>query len=90
MPVLVLISQKARQKQLIIPERRSLSVCSNIKGNTQWTPDLIYFNNTEVKPSVNYYTQQLFGQNAGDKYLSRTITLSDSSEIVAKRILVLC
>ena len=35
------------------------------EGHTQWNPDLIYFNNGEVKPTVNYYVQQLFGQNAG-------------------------
>ena len=23
----------------------------------QWSPDLIYFDNTEVKPTVGYYTQ---------------------------------
>ena len=35
------------------------------EGHTQWNPDLIYFNNTEVKPTVGYYTQQMYGQNAG-------------------------
>jgi hypothetical protein len=37
------------------------------EGHTQWNTDLIFFNNTEVKPTVNYYVQQLFGQNAGDQ-----------------------
>jgi alpha-L-arabinofuranosidase len=27
------------------------------EGHTQWNPDLIYFNNREVKPTVGYYTQ---------------------------------
>ena len=27
------------------------------EGHTQWRPDLIYFNNTEVKPTVDYYVQ---------------------------------
>ncbi|MBO4596806.1 MAG: alpha-L-arabinofuranosidase [Bacteroidaceae bacterium] len=39
------------------------------EGHTQWNPDLIYFNNTEVKPTVNYYVQALFGQNSGDEYI---------------------
>ena len=30
------------------------------EGYTQWNPDLIYFNNKEVKPSVGYYTQLLY------------------------------
>ena len=33
------------------------------EGHTQWNPDLIYFNNTEVKPTVGYYAQQMYGQN---------------------------
>lgn len=53
---------------------------------TQWNPDLIYFNNTEVKPTVNYYVQQLYGQNTGDTYIESTVKLSDNKEIVRKRI----
>jgi len=39
------------------------------QGHTQWLPDLIYFDNTSVALSVNYYVQQLFSLNAGDRYL---------------------
>lgn len=39
------------------------------EGHTQWSPDLIYFNNSEVKPTVGYYVQQLFGQNSGTTYI---------------------
>lgn len=56
--------------------------------HTQWNPDLIYFNNTEVKPTVNYYVQQLYGQNSGDQYLPSRISLSDSRDAVEKRIAV--
>lgn len=56
------------------------------EGRTQWNPDLIYFNNTEVKPTVGYYVQQLYGQNAGDLYLPQLIRLSNQDEAVAKRI----
>lgn len=38
-------------------------------GHTQWNPDLIYFNNEQVKPTVNYYVQQLSGANSGDAYV---------------------
>jgi len=54
------------------------------EGNTQWSPDLIYFNNTEVKPSVNYYVQQLYGQNAGDEYLTTQVKLAGISKAEAK------
>ena len=56
------------------------------EGHTQWNPDLIYFNNREVKPTVNYYVQQLFGRNAGDEYLPGTVKLSSPSEDIAKRV----
>ena len=35
--------------------------------HTQWNPDLIYFNNREVKPTTGYYVQKLYGQNAGNE-----------------------
>lgn len=43
-------------------------------GNTQWNPDLIYFDKTDVYPTVNYYVQQLFGQNHGDTYISNVVS----------------
>jgi len=58
------------------------------EGHTQWNPDLIYFNNTTVKPTVGYYVQQLYGENAGHVYIPSTITLSDPKESVKKRIAV--
>ena len=51
------------------------------EGHTQWNPDLIYFNNTEVKPTVNYYVQMLTGQNAGDEYIYAQRTV----EVEAKK-----
>lgn len=39
------------------------------EGHTQWRPDLIYFDNNRVFPSVNYHVQKLFMHNAGDAYL---------------------
>ncbi len=36
------------------------------RQHTQWHPDMIYFNATEVYPSLNYTVQQLFGRNRGD------------------------
>ncbi len=53
--------------------------------HTQWNPDLIYFNNTEVKPTVNYEVQKLFGNNAGNEYLPVNIQLSNNDEAVSKR-----
>jgi alpha-L-arabinofuranosidase len=38
-------------------------------GHVNWQPDLIYFDNSRITPSVNYYVQQLFSANSGDTYL---------------------
>jgi len=48
------------------------------QGRTQWHPDMIYFNNTNRLLTVNYYVQQMFGQNQGDVYLPTTISASAS------------
>jgi alpha-L-arabinofuranosidase len=53
--------------------------------HTQWNPDLIYFNNTEVKPTVNYEVQKLFGNNSGNEYLPTAVKLSSEDEAVNKR-----
>ena len=53
---------------------------------TRWRPDLIYFNNMEVKPGTSYYTQLLFGQNSGNEYIPSVLTLSDNRDDVRKRI----
>jgi len=55
-------------------------------GHTQWNPDLIYFNNTEIYPTVDYYVQKLFGQNSGDEYIPNLIKLSDANTKVQKRL----
>jgi alpha-L-arabinofuranosidase len=54
------------------------------RGHTQWTPDMIYFNGTEVFPTISYYVQQLFGQNSGDTYFSTTV--SDAKQFAASAV----
>lgn len=56
------------------------------EGHTQWNPDLIYFDNREVRPTVGYYVQQLYGRNAGDEYVPSTVELSCPSDDIAKRL----
>ncbi|MFT4152222.1 alpha-L-arabinofuranosidase C-terminal domain-containing protein [Parafilimonas sp.] len=50
------------------------------EGHTQWNPDMIYFNNTAVKPTTGYYVQQLFSKNAGDQYIPAKAVYSDNNE----------
>lgn len=56
------------------------------EGHTQWNPDMIYFNNTEIKPTPSYYVQQLYGQHAGDQYIPALITLSNTQDNVSRRV----
>ena len=56
------------------------------EGHTQWRPDLIYFNNTEVKPTVDYYVQQMYGQNAGSEYLPSVLTVDNRRHDVRSRV----
>lgn len=56
------------------------------EGHTQWNPNLIYFNNTEVKPTVGYEIQKLYGVNSGDKYLSADVDIASDQDAVKKRV----
>lgn len=38
-------------------------------GNTQWTPDLIWFDNEQSYGSPSYYVQQMYGTNRPDQVL---------------------
>lgn len=56
------------------------------EGHTQWSPDMIYFNNKEVKPTVGYYVQQMFGRNSGDTYLPSDVKADNTNLNVRCRI----
>jgi alpha-L-arabinofuranosidase len=43
-------------------------------GHTQWNPDMIYFNNTTLYRTANYFVQQLFSVNHGDVYYENVVT----------------
>ena len=55
--------------------------------HTQWLPDLIYFDNTHITLSVNYYVQQLFSLNAGDRYLPTLVSAGAAEELAASCVL---
>jgi alpha-L-arabinofuranosidase len=52
--------------------------------HTQWNPNLIYFNNAVVVPTVNYYVQQLFSLHSGDSYISTDVSYA-APEIAAAK-----
>ena len=43
-------------------------------GHTQWRPDLIYFNNTQIFPTLSYEVQKLFSLNSGDHWVDSRLT----------------
>ena len=50
------------------------------EGHTQWNPDMIYFNNTTVYRTPNYFVQQLFSVNQGDRYFSDIISTENKQD----------
>ncbi|BET68539.1 hypothetical protein ASA1KI_34570 [Opitutales bacterium ASA1] len=44
------------------------------RGNTQWHPDMIYFDSVSVYPSLNYAVHKLFGHHAGDSWVRTAFT----------------
>jgi len=53
------------------------------KDHIQWNPDLIYFDNTRIVPTANYFVQQLFSQNSGDTYYDNIISFANESDLSA-------
>jgi len=47
-------------------------------GHHNWDPDMIYFSNTEVRPTPAYYVQQLFSLHSGDRYITTKIDIADN------------
>ena len=44
-------------------------------GYSNWSPDMIYFNNNNVRASESYKMQRMFGQHAGGTYISSVLEL---------------
>lgn len=57
-------------------------------NHTQWSPDLIYFNNKEVKPTVGYYVQKMYGNSSGDEYLATGLRVNEGRKGVRERLAV--
>ena len=68
-----------------IVEMTSYAPLFGKEGHTNWNPNLIYFNNTEIRLTTDYYVQQLYGQNSGTQYLPSDISLDNQREDVKKR-----
>jgi alpha-L-arabinofuranosidase len=53
------------------------------KGFTQWNPNMIYFDNSKIYPTVNYYVQKLFSTNQGDYYFANVISKDEKDSALA-------
>jgi alpha-L-arabinofuranosidase len=51
--------------------------------HTSWNPNLIYFTNTRILPTVNYYVQQLFSRNQGDLYYDGLVSFAQKDSVLA-------
>lgn len=47
------------------------------KTNTNWNPDLIYFDNERPYLTCSYYVQQMFGQSSGQYYYGDCVTIEN-------------
>ena len=55
-------------------------------NHTQWRPDLIYFGNADVRPTTDYHTMRLYGENAGDHYMESKLTVDTDNEKASVRV----
>jgi len=55
-------------------------------NHTQWKPDLIYFNNTGIRPTTDYHTMRLYGENSGDLYYNSKVSVDSDNDKVTARI----
>ena len=47
-------------------------------GHSNWNPDMIYFSNTEVRPTPAYHVQRLFSVYGGDTCVNSQLTIDNS------------
>ena len=50
------------------------------RDNTNWNPDLIYYNNERPFLTCSYYVQQMFGQSAGQYYYGDCVTIENPDQ----------
>jgi len=53
------------------------------KDHTQWETDLIFFDNTQIVLTPNYYVQKMFSTNQGDFYFKNVIKLDAGDSTIS-------
>lgn len=58
------------------------------KDNTNWNPDLIYFDNERPYLTCSYYVQQMFGLSSGDYYYGDCVNINDASNLQGQSVIL--
>ena len=58
------------------------------EGHINWSPDMIYFNNNEIKLTVGYYVQKLCSNYCGDEYINSSLTVNEGRKGLRERLAV--
>lgn len=53
------------------------------KGFTQWTTDMIFFDNVNILLTPNYHVQKMFMNNQGDYYFDKVVSKDESNNLLA-------
>lgn len=53
------------------------------KNFTQWKTDMIFFDNTKIVPTPNYYVQKMFSANQGDTWFGKVVSYNTSDSALA-------
>ena len=58
------------------------------KDNTNWNPDLIYFDNNRPFLTCSYYIQQMFGLSSGNYFYGDCVTISDATNLQGQSVVL--
>ncbi len=58
------------------------------KDNTNWNPDLIYFDNERPYLTCSYYVQQMFGVSSGDYFYGDCVNIHDASNLQGQSVIL--
>lgn len=47
-------------------------------GHSNWSPDMIYFDNTKIQRTPSYETQRLFSTHSGNEYVASALTVDST------------
>ena len=90
-----LIDALAEALYLLHVERNGDVVCMTsyaplfaYKSNTNWTPDLIYFDNERPYLTCSYYVQQMFGLSSGNYYYGDCVKIDDASNLQGQSVVL--